>query len=78
MELPGDPVTVTGSPLAGRRGDGWTDWFLGWSDVLSQSATHMAVQTGPDGSKFVDSASLPADSGKAPLTNSAPRNAKAS
>lgn len=78
MEIPGDVVTVTGSPAPGVRGDGYTDWFLGWSDIMSQSATHMAVQAGPDGSKLVDPASLPADPGKSPITTSAPRNAKAS
>ncbi|WP_163513208.1 L,D-transpeptidase [Fodinicola acaciae] len=78
MELPGDVVTVTGSPLAGSRGDGWTDWFLGWSDVLGKSATHQAVQAGPQGSTLVDPSTLPADPGKAPLTTSAVHNAKAS
>jgi lipoprotein-anchoring transpeptidase ErfK/SrfK len=78
MELPGDPVTVTGSPLAGDSSDGWTDWFLGWSDVLSKSATHLAVQAGPQGSQLVDPKTLPADPGKAPVTTSQPHNAHAS
>jgi hypothetical protein len=45
---------------------------------MSQSASHLAVQAGPDGSKMVDPASLPADPGRAPITTSAPHNAKAS
>jgi lipoprotein-anchoring transpeptidase ErfK/SrfK len=77
-EIPGDPVTVTGSPLAGSPGDGWTDWFLGWSDVLAKSATGKAVQAGPTGSQLVDPATLPATDAKAPLATAAAHNAKAS
>ncbi|MFL5767157.1 MAG: Ig-like domain-containing protein, partial [Actinomycetota bacterium] len=39
----GDPVTITGSPKAGRWGDGWTVWFLTWHQFLDGSATHEAV-----------------------------------
>src|SRR5215469_13965147 len=27
---PGDPITITGSPVAGRWDDGYTEWFLTW------------------------------------------------
>ena len=53
MELPGDPVTVTGSPRAGEWDNGWTQWFLSWPKYLRGSALHEAVQAGPDGSTFV-------------------------
>jgi lipoprotein-anchoring transpeptidase ErfK/SrfK len=53
MELPGDPVVVTGSPVKGTWGDGWTYWFLSWNQLLKGSATGEAVQAGPNGSQFV-------------------------
>ena len=53
MEVPGDPVVVTGSPLNGAFDDGWTDWFLSWSQVLHCSALHQAVVAGPNGSSLV-------------------------
>jgi lipoprotein-anchoring transpeptidase ErfK/SrfK len=56
---PGDPVTIIGSPAAGRWRDGWTDWFLTWPQVLGRSATHMAVEAGPGGSVFVSPSALP-------------------
>lgn len=62
MEVPGDPVLVSGSPLDGKWDDGWTDWFLSWPKMLSYSATKQAVQAGPNGSSFVDPASLNAPS----------------
>jgi hypothetical protein len=60
MAVPGDPVTITGSPRAGEWDNGWTEWFLTWNKYLKGSALHMAVQAGPNGSTFVDPASLPA------------------
>ena len=77
-EVPGDPVTITGSPLAGSPGDGWTDWFSTWQQVLDHSATHQAVQAGPDGSTFVPPASLANSAATAPTGTSAPNNAAAS
>jgi lipoprotein-anchoring transpeptidase ErfK/SrfK len=62
MELPGDPVMVTGSPVHGAWADGWTDWFLSWSQVLQRSATHKAVVADANGSSFVSPASLPSPS----------------
>jgi lipoprotein-anchoring transpeptidase ErfK/SrfK len=67
MEIPGDPVTVTGSPRAGVWDNGWTQWFLPWQKYLNGSALHEAVQAGPAGSTFVSPAALPASTATAPL-----------
>jgi lipoprotein-anchoring transpeptidase ErfK/SrfK len=77
MEEPGDPVTITGSPAAGTQGNGWTEWFLSWSQWLSGSATGEAVVAGPTGSSFVSPATLPATTAAAPLDQPAPGNANA-
>jgi lipoprotein-anchoring transpeptidase ErfK/SrfK len=53
MAVPGDPVTVTGSPRAGTWDNGWTMWFLPWRRWLHGSALHAAVRAGPHGSTFV-------------------------
>ena len=66
MAIPGDPITITSSPKGGNWDDGWTEWFLGWSQYLHGSATHMAVEAGPDGSTFVSPSSLPSDTGVRP------------
>jgi lipoprotein-anchoring transpeptidase ErfK/SrfK len=50
----GDPVTVTGSPTPGTSGDGWTDWFLSWPDLVKGSALGQAAVAGPNGSYFTD------------------------
>jgi lipoprotein-anchoring transpeptidase ErfK/SrfK len=55
---PGDPITITGSPVAGKWDDGYTEWFLTWKQLLKSSATHQAVQVGPTGSTFVDPTTL--------------------
>jgi lipoprotein-anchoring transpeptidase ErfK/SrfK len=68
MAIPGDPVTVSGSPRAGVWDNGWTEWFLPWSKYLQGSALHEAVEAGPGGSSFVPPAALPASAAKAPLT----------
>jgi lipoprotein-anchoring transpeptidase ErfK/SrfK len=75
MEEPGDPATVTGSPIAGTPGNGWTEWFIPWSQWLGGSATGDAVIAGPTGSSFVSPASLPAPTGAAPLYQPLPGNA---
>jgi lipoprotein-anchoring transpeptidase ErfK/SrfK len=67
IEEPGDPATVTGSPRAGVPGNGWTEWFISWSQWLRGSATGDAVVAGPNGSSFVSPASLPATTGISPL-----------
>jgi lipoprotein-anchoring transpeptidase ErfK/SrfK len=33
---PGDPITITGSPVSGRWDDGYTEWFLTWKQLLGQ------------------------------------------
>jgi lipoprotein-anchoring transpeptidase ErfK/SrfK len=74
MAIPGDPITITNSTKAGNWDDGWTEWFLSWHQYLAGSATHMAVEAGPNGSKFVKPSSLPADSGSVPVSTSAQGN----
>jgi lipoprotein-anchoring transpeptidase ErfK/SrfK len=74
MAIPGNPITITSSSKQGRWDDGWTDWFLSWSDYLKGSATHMAVQAGPDGSELVNPASVPADAATTPTGTSATGN----
>jgi lipoprotein-anchoring transpeptidase ErfK/SrfK len=77
MAVPGDPVTITGSPRAGTWDNGWTDWFLSWPQLLSGSALHEAVLAGPDGSGFVSPATLPPSPATSPLQIPAPDNASA-
>jgi len=77
MEMPGDPVTIAGSPKAGVWDNGWTEWFMTWQQFLKGSALHKAVQAGPGGSKFVSPATLPAFTGSAPLHTSKPGNSRA-
>jgi lipoprotein-anchoring transpeptidase ErfK/SrfK len=67
LAVPGDPITVVGSPKPGKWDNGWTEWFLSWQQYVQGSALHQAVQAGPDGSTFVDPASLPASTATAPL-----------
>jgi len=74
MSVPGDPITITASTAAGKWDDGFTEWFLSWSQYLKGSATGMAVQAGPQGSTFVAADSLPADTATAPLETSAHGN----
>jgi lipoprotein-anchoring transpeptidase ErfK/SrfK len=58
LAVPGDPVTITSSPKAGRWDDGFTVWFLSWQQLLRGSALGMAVQAGPSGSTFVSPSSV--------------------
>jgi lipoprotein-anchoring transpeptidase ErfK/SrfK len=74
MAIPGDPITITSSPKAGKWDNGWTEWFLSWPQYLAGSATHMAVEAGPAGSTLVVPATLPADTATSPLLTSAPGN----
>ena len=78
LEVPGDPVTVTGSPRAGTWGNGWTDWFLPWHKYLQGSALHQVVMAGPDGSSFVQPSAAPASHADAPLGEPRPDNWSAS
>jgi lipoprotein-anchoring transpeptidase ErfK/SrfK len=77
MAVPGDPVTVTGSPVAGKWDDGWTVWFLTWDQLVKGSALGEAVQAGPSGSTFVSPSTVPAATAAAPLQSPAPDNALA-
>jgi lipoprotein-anchoring transpeptidase ErfK/SrfK len=77
MAIPGDPITITNSPKAGKWDDGWTEWFLGWNDYLQGSATHMAVEASPNGSKFVSPSSLPTDTASTPVLTAAAGNYQA-
>jgi lipoprotein-anchoring transpeptidase ErfK/SrfK len=67
LAVPGDPVTVTGSPKAGKWDDGWTVWFLSWSELLHGSALHRAVRLGPRGRTFVKPSSLPGPKRRSPV-----------
>ena len=67
LAVPGDPITITASTAAGKWDDGWTEWFLSWSQYLKGSALGEAVEAGPQGSTFVSPASLPPDTAVAPL-----------
>ncbi|MFB3738699.1 MAG: Ig-like domain-containing protein [Candidatus Velamenicoccus archaeovorus] len=73
----GDPVTIEGSPVAGTWGNGWTVWFLSWSDLLAGSALHRAVHAGPNGSRSVARSSLPPSHARPPLGTSERGNAEA-
>ena len=77
MAVPGDPVTVTGSPRAGVWDNGWTEWFMAWPQYLAGSALHQAVEAGPTGSQFVSPSAVPAPTGTAPLAAPADGNATA-
>jgi lipoprotein-anchoring transpeptidase ErfK/SrfK len=67
LAVPGDPITVTGSPRPGRWDDGWTEWFLSWNQLLAGSALHEAVVAGPQGSTFVQPSTLGPSTAKAPI-----------
>ena len=76
--IPGDPVTVTGSPKAGSWDDGYTMWFLSWKELWKGSALKKAVRVGPDGSTFVRPSQIKPSHAKAPLGRPKPGNADAS
>ena len=75
MSIPGDPVTVTGSPKRGKWDDGWTVWFLSWKELVQGSALRKAVRVGPDGSTWVRPSALQPSRAKAPLGRPKPDNA---
>jgi len=77
LAVPGDPITITGSPKAGTWDNGWTMWFLSWPQYLNGSALHEAVQAGPSGSTFVNPSTLPPDTATAPLQTAPSANATA-
>ena len=76
MSIPGDPVTVTGSPKGGSWDDGYTVWFLSWKDLVKGSAMHKAMRVGPDGSTWVRPSDLKKSHAKAPLGRPKPENAR--
>ena len=67
LAVPGDPITVTGSPRPGAWDNGWTEWFLSWNQLLSGSALGEAVVAGPQGSTFVRPSTLPPNTAKTPI-----------
>jgi len=77
LAVPGDPVTIVGSPKVGTWDNGWTEWFLSWRQYLRGSALHEAVMAGPNGSAFVSPASVPASTATAPLQTARANNAAA-
>jgi lipoprotein-anchoring transpeptidase ErfK/SrfK len=77
LAVPGDPITIVGSPKGGKWDNGWTEWFLTWRQYLRGSALHEAVMAGPDGSTFVSPASVPASTAAAPLRTAPANNAAA-
>jgi hypothetical protein len=78
LAVPGDPVTITGSPRGGTWDNGWTEWFLNWRSLVKGSALHQAVVAGPHGSQFVNPSTLKQPSARAPLGTAAPGNSRAS
>jgi lipoprotein-anchoring transpeptidase ErfK/SrfK len=78
LAVPGDPVTITGSPRGGAWDNGWTHWFLSWRQLLGGSALHRAVLAGPSGSTFVSPSVVPPSSATAPIGTAAPHNARPS
>jgi lipoprotein-anchoring transpeptidase ErfK/SrfK len=77
LAVPGDPITIMGSPKGGAWDNGWTEWFLSWQQYLKGSALHEAVEAGPSGSTFVDPATLPSDTANVPLQTAPANNAAA-
>jgi lipoprotein-anchoring transpeptidase ErfK/SrfK len=77
LAVPGDPITIVGSPKAGTWDNGWTEWFLSWPQYLQGSALHEAVQAGPGGSTFVNPSSLPDSTATAPLQTAPASNSAA-
>jgi lipoprotein-anchoring transpeptidase ErfK/SrfK len=77
MAVPGDPITIVGSPKGGTWDNGFTEWFLSWSQYLKGSATGQAVEAGPSGSTFVNPATLPPDTAHAPLQTAPTNNSAA-
>jgi len=68
LAVPGDPITITGSPRPGTWDNGWTEWFLSWNQLLSGSALHEAVVAGPQGSTFVQPSTLSPNTAKTPIS----------
>ena len=78
LSVPGDPVSIIGSPRGGAWDNGWTQWFLSWPEYLKGSALHQAVMAGPNGSTFVDPSTLTNSTASSPLGTSKPGNSNSS
>jgi lipoprotein-anchoring transpeptidase ErfK/SrfK len=78
LAVPGDPITIVGSPKPGTWDNGWTEWFLSWPQYLQGSALHEAVEAGPSGSTFVAPSALPPSAASAPLQTAPGGNSAAS
>jgi hypothetical protein len=78
LSVPGDPVSIIGSPRGGAWDNGWTQWFLSWPEYLKGSALHQAVMAGPSGSTFVDPSTLTNSTASSPLGTSKPGNSNSS
>ncbi len=76
--IPGDPVTVTGSPKPGSWDDGYTVWFLSWKQLWKGSALNMAVRVNQDGSTYVKASEIKTSHAKAPVAKPKPDNSAAS
>jgi lipoprotein-anchoring transpeptidase ErfK/SrfK len=77
LAVPGDPVTVAGSPRAGAWDNGWTVWFLSWPELIRGTALHQAVFAARGGSRFIDPRRLASPGGRPPLGMPMPGNARA-
>jgi lipoprotein-anchoring transpeptidase ErfK/SrfK len=75
LAVPGDPVTIMGSPRGGTWDNGWTVWFLSWRDLWRGSALHKAVRVGPHGSRLVNPGHLRRSRARPPLYAPWPGNA---
>jgi len=74
LAVPGDPITIKGSPRPGTWDNGWTEWFLSWSQLLAGSALHEAVVATPQGSTLVPPSALRPSTAKTPLGTAAAGN----
>ncbi len=74
LAVPGDPITIKGSPRPGTWGNGWTEWFLTWPQLLKGSATGQAVVAGPHGSQFVSPGTLAKSRATYPIGTAQPGN----
>jgi lipoprotein-anchoring transpeptidase ErfK/SrfK len=77
LAVPGDPITIVGSPTGGTWDNGWTQWFLSWPQLLQGSALHEAVVARSTGSVFVNPASIPPSGAVAPLETAPANNSAA-
>jgi lipoprotein-anchoring transpeptidase ErfK/SrfK len=74
LAVPGDPVTIKGSPRPGVWDNGWTEWFLTWPQLLKGSATGMAMVASPHGSQFVHPGTVVKSKATWPISTAQPGN----